>query len=423
MGTNNSQNMEAPQFSGANLPPQPQVKSNKTILILIGLIILAGLFFWGLKYTKNGTPSKQYLTYAECVSDTKLPCKHYFVGDFGQEWKPSPYKTQQECSEKEQIVGSTCVVPEGNFSDTRWVGSVDVERAKSEQNNSQNLSESSIKTNTYFDGTIKLVDGYYSGKDESGKISPDYYTKIDSIIHGDLNGDYNNDAVVILSSRSGGTGVGRDVAFVLNQKGEAFPIDTFSIIDDRPEIKSIKIENGLVLVTYAPWNGGDTIDKTIQLKLSGSKIEQVKGGDTNTSSGPGTKTYTDNQSQYSIKYPQNWSLTKNGNLISLYGPNADLSSITIKYYSDLNALPLNPKTKKSYGNFEQYVMDSSFFTNQKIVSLGFGTAKSAVLAQDSSYRVLLVGGNGHFYEMTYKERYGQTLSELENILFTFEFTK
>lgn len=129
---NNNQPLTPPQFTPpVNIATPPPKKFNKTILIGVGLIVIAGLAFFGIKYSKNST---YYLTYTECVSDTRLPCKHYFVDDLKQEWKPSPYKTQQECSEKEQIVGSTCVVPEGNFSDTRWINSVDLQRAESEQN-------------------------------------------------------------------------------------------------------------------------------------------------------------------------------------------------------------------------------------------------------------------------------------------------
>jgi hypothetical protein len=175
------------------------------------------------------------------------------------------------------------------------------------KNSTQNLSESLIKNSAYYNGTIKLVDGYYAGKDESGKVSPDYYTQIDSIHRGDLNGDNANDAVVILSSRSGGTGVGRDVSFVLNQKGEAVPIDTFSIIDDRPTIKSVSIQNGVIIIVYAPWDGGNGMDKTIKLKLNGNKIEELNGNlGTASSVNADWKTYANTKYGFKFSYPSKW---------------------------------------------------------------------------------------------------------------------
>jgi hypothetical protein len=133
------------------------------------------------------------------------------------------------------------------------------------------------------------------------------------------------------------------------------------------------------------------------------------------------KTYNNSQKDFSIQYPLGWLVKENGNLVDLYGPNADLGSVDIKYYPSFNNLPLNPATNKPYDNFEQYVMDPHFFKNQKLISLNSGTAESAVSVLDTATHVMLVGGNGHFYEVSYMPRYNQTLEQLEQIVQTFKF--
>lgn len=124
-----------------------------------------------------------------------------------------------------------------------------------------------------------------------------------------------------------------------------------------------------------------------------------------------------------VEYPVQWSGNKNGELqISIYGPKADLSSINIKYYASLSDLPLNPVTNRPYDYFDQYINDSHFFRNQKLIPLNSGRATSALTTSGNpTYYVLLVGGNGHFYEIQYQPRYSQTRDELQQIVSTFKF--
>lgn len=136
------------------------------------------------------------------------------------------------------------------------------------------------------------------------------------------------------------------------------------------------------------------------------------------------KTYVNTHKDFSIQYPSDWSVRENGNMVDLYGLNADLASINVKYHSTLNDLPLNPVTSKPYDYFDQYISDPHFFKNHKQTPLNDGGfARSATSVSNPATQVMLSGGNGHFYEISYQPRYNQTLEQLEQILSTFKFIK
>ena len=101
----------------------------KTPLLIITLIlVIAGTIWYFMIQVGPRDINKGYPSYNECVANTKLPCKHYFIGDMGQEWRISPYLTKEECDENEKVVGFTCIVPPGIFKESRWINSVDLER-------------------------------------------------------------------------------------------------------------------------------------------------------------------------------------------------------------------------------------------------------------------------------------------------------
>ena len=95
---------------------------------LLMLLIGVGAIWYFLNQEGTGNLNKSYSSYSDCVANTKLPCKHYFVGDMGQEWRVSPYYTKAECDKNEKIVGFTCIIPPGDFKEPRWINSVDLER-------------------------------------------------------------------------------------------------------------------------------------------------------------------------------------------------------------------------------------------------------------------------------------------------------
>ena len=117
----------------------------KKVLIIV-IIIVAGIV--GYFVFSKDKFAKSYASYAECVENTNLPCKHYFVGDFGQEWRPSPYLSKEECDSVDRVVGFTCVVSPGNFRESRWINASDLERANREAS-TQNTNPTNSTTFTW----------------------------------------------------------------------------------------------------------------------------------------------------------------------------------------------------------------------------------------------------------------------------------
>jgi len=95
--------------------------------------------------------------------------------------------------------------------------------------------------------TVQLTGGgFESGNDPT---SSDYVSVHmgQQVAHGDINGDGNEDAAIILAENYGGTGVFTSVAVMLNQGGQ--PVFAAShLIDDRPQVNSLAIQNGEIWV-------------------------------------------------------------------------------------------------------------------------------------------------------------------------------
>lgn len=118
---NDNQPITSPQFYPNNsVPVQPKKSSKKTLILLVIMaLILCGGYLIYKEIKIKGFPTTYY-TYVECVEKTKLPCHSQYVGDFGQNWVPSSYKTKEEC-EAVTINKIACTVPLGDFKETRWV--------------------------------------------------------------------------------------------------------------------------------------------------------------------------------------------------------------------------------------------------------------------------------------------------------------
>ena len=134
----------------------------KIILGLVVILVLIGVVAF-LQYKRNPSTG-YYRTYAECVSATQLPCNFYYVGDLGHEWRPSSYLTQDECDKAVQQVGRTCLVPPGNFRETRWISSADLGQAGRE--NSASTSSQSIgqQKSTASDISVQDLVAYFNSK-------------------------------------------------------------------------------------------------------------------------------------------------------------------------------------------------------------------------------------------------------------------
>ncbi|HRH31337.1 MAG TPA: hypothetical protein PK950_01595, partial [Candidatus Paceibacterota bacterium] len=121
----------------------------KKILAILGVVLVAivGLYRMSLPYGTSladlfGPTEKSYSTSAMCTAQTQLPCAFHHVGDFGQIWQPSPHRTKEACDKESGGTGVyECIVPNGMYSEERWIPRVDITRARYEE-----VSYSEIKT-------------------------------------------------------------------------------------------------------------------------------------------------------------------------------------------------------------------------------------------------------------------------------------
>lgn len=95
--------------------------------------------------------------------------------------------------------------------------------------------------------SFQLEDGEFQSGEDPAAIDFINVRLGDVIAFGDLNGDDLPDAAVILAANYGGTGVFVWVVAVLNQNGKAEQAAAF-LIDDRPMIEQLSIENSRILL-------------------------------------------------------------------------------------------------------------------------------------------------------------------------------
>ncbi len=94
---------------------------------------------------------------------------------------------------------------------------------------------------------VQLTNGAYQSTTDVS--SPDFMSisLVPQMAFGDLNGDGVGDAAVLLAENYGGTGVFVSVIAMLNQNGQ--PLQAASdLIDDRPIINSLSIQNGQIFL-------------------------------------------------------------------------------------------------------------------------------------------------------------------------------
>jgi hypothetical protein len=111
------------------------------------------------------------------------------------------------------------------------------------------LTADMLKNGTYklpqLGATVTLVNGKYDSPAADENVI--HVALLDPIAFGDLNGDGAEDAAVLFSENSGGTGDFISVVVVLNQNGA--PMQSADrLIDDRAMINGMTIHNGRILV-------------------------------------------------------------------------------------------------------------------------------------------------------------------------------
>ena len=110
------------------------------------------------------------------------------------------------------------------------------------------LVEAQLKNGSYqdvlFPEPLTLVDGRY----QSGSGAEMLSVMLQPLIaYGDLNGDGLEDAALLLAENGGGSGVFVSLVAVLNQNGQPQQAGAV-LVDDRPQIQSLAIQNGVILL-------------------------------------------------------------------------------------------------------------------------------------------------------------------------------
>jgi heat shock protein HslJ len=138
------------------------------------------------------------------------------------------------------------------------------------------LKNGEYQTEFSSSGKIKLHNGLYKEK-----IVPDSSTELvvtlsDKMAFGDLNGDGEKDAAVILITNPGGSGTFRYLAAVINQNGSPNHVAS-QLLGDRIKVKSLSIRSGEITVEMITHGPSDplccpTLEAIHDYQLQGNKL-------------------------------------------------------------------------------------------------------------------------------------------------------
>ena len=106
-------------------------------------------------------------------------------------------------------------------------------------------------------GSVTLVDGTFK-KSYEDPVFTLTVRLLDEIGRGDLDGDGNSDAAVVIATNGGGSGTFHELVVVLNRDGSPFPVATESL-GDRVIIDSISIVAGRIELDMTTHGTGDAL--------------------------------------------------------------------------------------------------------------------------------------------------------------------
>jgi hypothetical protein len=118
----------------------------------------------------------------------------------------------------------------------------------------QDLEELTLHSEFAGSGGITLIDGVYQEPAEPGSATTTIVMLTDQIAFGDLDGDGVGDAIAIIETDPGGSGVFFELVAVVATPSGARPVATASL-GDRTDIEAVAISGGVVtvdLVTQGP---------------------------------------------------------------------------------------------------------------------------------------------------------------------------
>lgn len=145
-------------------------------------------------------------------------------------------------------------------------------------------------------GLAPLKNGIYTEPAAPGSVAEIMVRATSQHAFGDLDGDGAPDAVIVIESDPGGSGVFFDLAPVLNRGGQPLPLAPVTL-GDRVQIRSVGIaEDGSVSVALRKHGPNDplccpTLDVVLRYRLEGDQLVN-EGQEPNLSSGSPLMRYT-----------------------------------------------------------------------------------------------------------------------------------
>ena len=121
------------------------------------------------------------------------------------------------------------------------------------------LDRETLLNGTYVDSTgteVTLVDGIYERPSANG--SRGSVTLHEEIALGDIGGDANIDAVVVLADNGGGSGTFISLVAVLNVDGTPSP-SAYASLGDRVVVHSVAVESGVITVDMTKHDADDPL--------------------------------------------------------------------------------------------------------------------------------------------------------------------
>ncbi|MCB0096196.1 MAG: hypothetical protein KDE46_10770 [Caldilineaceae bacterium] len=156
--------------------------------------------------------------------------------------------------------------------------------AAQQAQDSAGLSDDALANATYMSeftdsGEVTLVDGEVEMDMANGDEGNLYVVLTDSIARGDLNGDDVEDAAVIITSSTGGTGIFYDLAAVLNVDGEPQNV-AIAELGDRVNILDLAVADGQIMVDMMVQGLDDpmccpSLEVTNTYQLDGNMLAEV----------------------------------------------------------------------------------------------------------------------------------------------------
>jgi hypothetical protein len=142
-------------------------------------------------------------------------------------------------------------------------------------------------------GKAQLADGQYRESAAPGSATEVVVKATPYYALGDLNGDGSEDAVIILESDPGGSGVFYDLVPVLNQQGQPRALAPLSL-GDRVEVNGVTLSEGQVEVRLLKHGPDDpqccpTLDVTLRYRLGPNGLINEGQEPSRTSASPVTR--------------------------------------------------------------------------------------------------------------------------------------